>query len=86
MALAVKSNCKSDPINKSLGSRVKIMYPKGYKKIYNKKELVCTLQFDKNGQLCNMFPRIGDLLNMYRGQTRLCISKLIPKILEATKK
>ena len=58
------------------------MYPKGYKKIYKGKQVVTTLQFDKNGQLCDMTPRIGDLLNQYRGQTRLCIPKIINKVLE----
>lgn len=50
-------------------------FPKGYY-IINKGSEKITLQFDKNGGLCEVSPRVGDILNTYRGRTR----EFIPEI------
>jgi hypothetical protein len=54
-----------------------------YKKIFKGKQVATILQFDKNGQLCDMQPRIGDILNQHRGQTRLCVKQIIEKVLNS---
>lgn len=51
-------------------------FPKGYYNISTRNNGKITLQFDKNGGLCNMTPKIGDILNTYRGRTRAFIPEI----------
>lgn len=37
-------------------------------------------QFDKNGQLCDLQPRVGDVFNTYKGRTRLFIPNIVEDI------
>lgn len=55
-------------------------FPKGYKKVFIKNQEPTILQFDKNGGLCNMTPRIPDIFNQYKGRTRALIPEMINSI------
>ena len=48
---------------------------------YTVKDVKYKLQFDKNGQLCDLQPRIGDVFNTYKGRVRT----FIPEIIDAIK-
>lgn len=58
----------------------KTMFPKGQIN-YTVKGVKYKLQFDKNGQLCDLQPRIGDVFNTYKGRVRI----FIPEIIDAIK-
>ena len=58
----------------------KTMFPKGQIN-YTVKGVKYKLQFDKNGQLCDLQPRIGDVFNTYKGRVRT----FIPEIIDAIK-
>ena len=55
-------------------------FPKGQIN-YIIKNVKYKLQFDKNGQLCDLQPRVGDVFNTYKGRVRT----FIPEIIDAIK-
>ena len=55
-------------------------FPKGNIN-YTVKGVKYKFQFDKNGQLCDLQPRIGDVFNIYKGRVRT----FIPEIIDAIK-
>lgn len=57
----------------------KTMYPKGQIN-YTVKGVKYKLQFDKNGQLCDLQPRVGDVFNTYKGRVRIFIPEIIDMI------
>jgi hypothetical protein len=67
-----------DAIQKFNNKKSKTMnkFPKGQIN-YTVKGVKYKLQFDKNGQLCDLQPRIGDVFNTYKGRTRLFIPEII---------
>lgn len=50
-------------------------YPKGYVK-YSHKDDSVLLQFDKNGGLCDVKPRVADIFNTYKGRTRAFVPEM----------
>lgn len=57
-------------------------FPKGQIN-YIIKNVKYKLQFDKNGQLCDLQPRVGDVFNIYKGRTRLFIPNIVESIKSA---
>lgn len=57
----------------------KTMFPKGQIN-YTVKGVKYKLQFDKNGQLCDLQPRVGDVFNTYKGRVRTFIPEIIDMI------
>lgn len=55
-------------------------FPKGQIN-YIVKTVKYKLQFDKNGQLCDLQPRVGNVFNTYKGRVRT----FIPEIIDAIK-
>lgn len=66
---------KANNFKKPVTKRKINKYPKGVKKLFFGEEMV-TLQFDKNGGLCDVQPRIGDIFNTYKGRTRCFIYEI----------
>ena len=69
------NNKKSKTMNK---------FPKGQIN-YTVKGVKYKLQFDKNGQLCDLQPRIGDVFNTYKGRVRTFIPEIINMIKDYAK-
>lgn len=70
-----------DAIQKFNNKNQKVMnkFPKGQIN-YTVKGVKYKLQFDKNGQFCDLQPRIGDVFNTYKGRVRTFIPEIIDMI------
>ena len=66
---------KANNFKKPVVKRKVNKYPKGVKKLFFG-EKVITLQFDKNGGLCDVQPRVGNIFNTYKGRTRCFIPEI----------
>lgn len=64
-----------EKVRKSITKKFINKYPKGIKKLFFGDNVVI-LQYDKNGGLCDVQPRVADVFNTYKGRTRIFIDEI----------